>query len=162
MTPIFGTVSAVKIARFVAGIAICLLAVVLAGVASAGVSRHVSTTKVTVTFTDTSLRVAPDTHESGATTFVVLNTGKKHHVLVIAGPGVKGVHTANLAGGTSAKLTVTLRSGTYVFSDPVGLGIYDTQFLTVIRAATLSGKGNTNVVTPPVALPPMCGQYYTP
>ena len=148
-----------RIARFVAGIGGCLLALGLSGVAAADVSRQASAAKVTVTFTDTSLRVSPTTHDSGATTFVVLNKGKKHHVLVIAGPGVKGARTANLAAGTSAKLTVTLRSGTYVLSDPVGLGVYDSQFLSVIRATTLSAKGNGSVVGTPATLPPMCGQY---
>jgi hypothetical protein len=49
-----------------------------------------------------------------------------------------------------------------VLSDPIGLGVYDVQFLNVLKAAAVSGKGNSNVVAAPVAPPPMCGEYYTP
>ncbi len=96
------------------------------------------------------------------TTFVVLNKGKKHHVLAIEGPGLKGVQTSKLSSGGTTTLTVKLRPGSYVLSDPVGLGVYDVQFLSVVRASTITGKGNSNVVAAPVDPPPMCGQYYTP
>jgi hypothetical protein len=125
-------------------------------------SQQTTVANVTVTFTDTSLRVSAITRDAGMTTFVVLNKGKKRHVLAIEGPGLKGVQTSKLAAGGSVTLTVKLRPGSYVLSDPVGLGVYTVQFLSVLPAGAVSGKGNTNVVAPPVEPPPMCGQYYTP
>ena len=149
-------------ARFLAGIAVSLLALGLTDVAFAGVARQESAAKVTVTFTDTTLRVSAANPQSGTTTFVVLNKGKKLHVLAITGPGLRGMRTAKLAAGSSAKLTVTLRPGAYVLSDPVGLGVYNVQFLNVVRAVVVTSRGNSSVVTPPVDLPPMCGSYLTP
>ncbi len=147
--------------RLLAGILVSLFALGFAGMTSAH-SQQAKVAKVTVTFTDTTLRVSAITWDAGMTTFLVLNKGKKGHVLAIAGPGLKGVQTSKLVAGGTATLTVKLRPGSYVLSDPVGLGVYDVQFLSVLRAAVVSGKGNSNVVAPPVARPPMCGLYYTP
>jgi len=144
-----------------AGILVFVLALGLAGITSAR-TQQAKVAKVTVTFTDKTLRVSTITRDAGMTTFVVFNKGKKHHVLAIEGPGLKGVQTSKLAAGASATLTVNLRPGAYVLSDPVGLGVYDVQFLNVLKAAAVSGKGNSNVVAAPVAPPPMCGEYYTP
>lgn len=150
-----------RLVRPVVLIGACLLALGLAAVAPAGVSRtHVS--RVTVTFTDKTLHVSLVTPQSGMTTFVVLNKGKKHHVLAISGPGLKGVQTAKLGAGGSATLTVKLKPGAYVLSDPVGLGVYNVQFLNVVRATVVSARGDGSVVAPPVEPPPMCGQYFTP
>ena len=139
-----------------------LFALGLTGVAIASSSRHAMVTKVTVTFTDSTLHVTPTTPASGPTTFVVLNKGKKAHLLMVKGPGVAGAHTAKVAAGGSAKLTVQLRPGAYVLSDPVGLGQYNVMFLDVVRAAVLRAKGDGSVVAPEVEPPPMCGVYYTP
>ena len=146
---------------FLAGSLVSLVALGLAGMASA-YPQQAKVAKVTVTFTDSTLRVSAITRDAGMTTFVVLNKGKKHHVLAIEGPGLKGVQSSKLSAGATTTLTVKLRPGSYVLSDPVGLGVYDVQFLSVVKASTVSGKGNTNVVAPPVDPPPMCGQYYTP
>jgi hypothetical protein len=153
-----------KIERFIAPLAVSLLALCLTSLAPAGVARHASAgiAKVTVTFTDTTLRVSAANPESGTTTFIVVNKGKKHHVLAITGPGLTGTRTAKLAGGSRATLTVKLRPGAYVLSDPVGLGVYNVQFLNVVRAAVVSSSGGSSVVNPPVELPPMCGGTYTP
>jgi hypothetical protein len=141
-----------------------LLALGLTGVALAasGSTHKATVSKVTVTFSDTSLRASPTTPGSGPTTFVVLNKGKKAHVLVVRGPGVKGARTGKVAAGGVGRLTVTLRPGAYVLSDPVGLGEYNVMFLDVLKSAVVNGKGNGNVVAPEVELPPMCGLYYTP
>jgi hypothetical protein len=147
--------------RQLAGILVSLFALGLAGITSAH-SQQAKVAKVTVTFTDTTLRVSAITRDAGMTTFVVLNKGKKRHVLAIEGPGLNGVRTSKLVAGGKATLTVKLRPGSYVLSDPVGLGVYDVQFLSVLRASTVSGTGNSNVVAPPVKAPPMCGQYFTP
>ena len=137
------------------------LALAVTGIAPARSTQH-AVSKVTVTFTDSSLRASPTTPGSGVTTFVVVNRGKKVHALTVKGPGVKGVHSAKVAAGRSATLTVTLKAGAYVLSDPAGLGEYNVLFLDVIKAASLTAKGDGSVVAPPVDPPPMCGQYYTP
>jgi hypothetical protein len=147
---------------FLAGIAASLLALSLTGVAPAKVAGQATIAKVTVTFTDKTLRVSLATPQSGMTTFVVLNRGKKRHVLQIEGPGLKNVRTAKLVAGSKATLTVKLRPGAYVLSDPVGLGVYDVQFLNVVRATAVSGSGSSNTVQPAVTPPPMCGDYLTP
>jgi hypothetical protein len=142
-------------------IAASLLALALTGVAPARNVQH-AVSQVTVTFTDSSLRATPPTPASGTTTFVVVNRGKKAHALAVKGPGVKGAHTAKVKAGGTAKLTVTLRPGVYVLSDPVGLGQFNVLFLDVIKATSLTARGDGSVVAPPVDPPPMCGQYYTP
>jgi hypothetical protein len=148
-------------ARLVATVAGAVLALTLGGSALAAPARH-AVAKVTVTFTDKTLRVTPTTPSAGATTFVVKNLGKKVHVLVVKGPGVKGARSAKLSAGRTATLTVTLRPGAYVLSDPIGLGEYNVMFLDVIKSSAVQSKGDANVVAPDVELPPMCGQYFTP
>ncbi|HZO96961.1 MAG TPA: hypothetical protein VFB42_06280 [Gaiellaceae bacterium] len=143
-------------------LAAALLALVLPGPALAGAARRTAAAKVTVTFTDRALRVSPTTPSSGPTTFVVVNRGKRVHVLQVKGPGIKGRRTGKVPAGKSARLTVTLRPGAYVLSDPVGLGEYNVMFLDVIPGASVGAKGDASVVAPPVELPPMCGMYYTP
>jgi uncharacterized cupredoxin-like copper-binding protein len=151
-----------RLSLFRAVVAAAVLALGLSATGFGGVARHATVTKVTVTFTDTTFRLSSASLESGATTFVVVNTGKNRHVFAIKGPGINGLHTATLAAGRSAKLTVHLRAGAYVLSDPVGLGVYNVQFLDVLPAAVLTASGGTNVVAPPVTAPPMCGLTYTP
>jgi uncharacterized cupredoxin-like copper-binding protein len=141
--------------------AVSVVALVVSAVASAQVAKH-ATAQVTVTFTDTTLRVAPQNPEAGTTTFLVVNKGKKLHTLVISGPGVKSAHSAKIKPGASAKLTVKLQPGAYELSDPVGLGAYNVQFLDIVPATKVSSTGDTDVVTTAPPLPPMCGQSYTP
>jgi hypothetical protein len=135
-----------------------LLALGVTGVAFAASARH-AVSKVTVTFTDRTIRATPMTPGSGPTTFFVLNKGKKPHMLMVKGPGVRGAHTTTLAAGKSAQLSVTLRPGAYVLSDPIGLGAYNVLFLDVVKSASLTAKGDANVVTPTTETPPMCGIY---
>jgi hypothetical protein len=143
-------------------VAICVVALGSAGVAEANGKRHAAIARVTVTITDRSLRVSPLNPSSGATKFVVVNKGTKNHLLAITGPGLKGVRSGKVAGGGSATLTVKLRPGTYVLSDPVGLGAYTSAFLSVVKAVSMTGRGTDNKVVPEVELPPMCGMYITP
>jgi uncharacterized cupredoxin-like copper-binding protein len=58
--------------------------------------------------------VLPKTLTTGKYTFEASNQGKFPHDLAIDGPGVK-TKTSEIAAGSSAKLTVTLKSGTYDF-----------------------------------------------
>jgi hypothetical protein len=148
--------------RLTALLTASVLTLGVAAVAVAAPSRHAVAAKVTVTFTDKTLRVAPTTPASGETTFVVRNIGKKPHLLVVKGPGVNNARSPKLAAGGTGKLTVTLRPGAYVLSDPIGLGEYNVMFLDVIRSKAVQAKGDASVVAPPVEAPPMCGQYFTP
>ena len=151
-----------KIGRFGALIAVSAFALGLTGPADATVTRQATAATVTVTFTDTTLRVTPLNPGSGTTRFVVLNKGKKLHVLAIAGPGVKRVQSEKVAAGGRATLTVKLQRGVYVLSDPVGLGSFTSAFLDVVRSAVLTAHGNQSEVKPEVEVPPMCGMYFTP
>jgi hypothetical protein len=134
-----------------------VLTLALASTALGGVAHQASVARATVTFNDGSFGITPAALEAGATTFVVVNKGKKRHVFEISGPGLKAARTPALAAGTRATLTVTLRPGAYMLSDPVGLSAYNVQYIDVAPAAVLSATGDSSVVAPPVALPPMCG-----
>jgi len=137
-----------------------LVALGLSAVSSASAGR-VAVAKVTVTFTDTTLRVSPTTPGSGVTTFVVLNKGKKTHVLVVRGPGVKNAHTSSLRAGGHATLTLTLKPGAYALSDPIGLGEFNAVFLDVVRSTNVTAKGNGSVVNP-AGDDAMCGYPVSP
>ncbi|HEY0868798.1 MAG TPA: hypothetical protein VGD55_00220 [Acidothermaceae bacterium] len=142
---------------------LCTLAALVAvAPAGAALRAHGTAALVTVTVSDSAMRVSATSASSGPTTFVLVNHGKKLHALVISGPGVKKAQTQKVTAGHSAEITVTLRPGAYELSDPVGLGAYDVQFLDAIPATTVSATGSSAVVTPPAPLPPMCGQYYSP
>jgi hypothetical protein len=147
--------------RRLAGTALCLAVLVAAAVAPSGVAQTRLAAKVTVTFTDRTLRVSPTTPGSGPTTFVVANAGKKPHTLWVKGPGVKGVHTKKLAAGAHATLNVTLRPGAYTLSDPVGLGEYSVVFLDVVADASLSAKGDASVTGAAGGSSVMCGYQLT-
>src|SRR5579871_938925 len=75
---------------------------VLADASAAG-SSHSSLPNVTVTFTDHAMRVSTANPMAGSTTFVVVNHGKKRHLLQVAGPGVKAARTIALTAGKQAK-----------------------------------------------------------
>jgi hypothetical protein len=117
---------------------------------------------VVVTFTDAKLGLSAPGLEAGTTTFVVVNKGKKVHVLQVKGPGIRAMRTGKVPAGKSARLTVTLRPGAYVLSDPVGLGEYNVMFLQVLKPAVLHAKGDGSVVNPLPAPPPMCSPDFTP
>ena len=135
-----------------------VLALVPASVAGAA-GNGSAVAKVTVTFTDSALRVSPMTPGSGPTTFVVLNRGRKAHALFVEGPGLKNAHTSKLAAGGRATLTVKLRPGAYTLSDPAGLGEYRVVFLDVVASATLTAKGDANVSSSSDSAVGMCGVY---
>jgi hypothetical protein len=142
-------------------LSVAAVALATAGVADPAASQpsRSAVSKVTVTITDRALRVSPINPSSGMTTFVVVNKGKKQHLLSITGPGVKNVHSKKVAGGAAGTVSVTLRPGVYVLSDPVGLGAYTSAFLSVVKSVSMTGKGTDNKVQPELELPPMCGGY---
>jgi hypothetical protein len=145
-------------------VAASLLTLGITGVAVAASSsgRHTAVSKVTVTFTDTSLRASPTTPGAGPTTFIVRNKGRKVHALVVKGPGVIGARSAKISAGATGTLKVTLRPGAYVLSDPVGLGEYNVMFLDVLKPTVLRAAGDGSVVGPDMGPPPMCSPNFTP
>ena len=125
-------------------------------------TAHVSAVTATVTLSDRSFHVNPAILHAGTTVFVIRNTGKKGHAFAVSGPGVKSSHTATLRTGGSTKLTVKLRSGTYMLSDPVGLGAYSVQYVNVVPATEMTGNGSSNVVGASPNTGAMCGGSYAP
>lgn len=147
---------------FQAMIGLSVVALCTAGIALAGGTRQAAAAKVTVTFTDTKLGISNTNLEAGTTTFVVVNDGKKHHVLAISGPGLKSARTPKLGPGGTAKLTVRLKAGAYMLADPLGLGDYNVRFLSIAPAAVVSAKGNSSVVDTSTIPAGMCGTGYVP
>jgi hypothetical protein len=140
-------------------VSMLLLALVATAVAGA---RHSSISTVTVTVNDKTIRASSTAPASGKTVFVVVNRGKKPHAIEVEGPGVKGIRTPKLAAGARAKVSVTLRPGAYVLSDPIGLGEFNTLYLDVVKATDVTGSGTSSKPETPVELPPMCGYVYNP
>jgi hypothetical protein len=120
---------------------VLVLAFGLTGVAFAGVT-HLS---VTVTVTDTTLGISPAGLQAGIATFVVVNGGQKPHALAIVGPGLRNVHTPKLATGKRATLTVTLRTGAYVLSDPFSTS--NSHWLVVGPASVVRSSGKSSTGT---------------
>jgi hypothetical protein len=95
-------------------------AVALAGAAVGGVVAQARVAVPTVAVTLKEFKISTATKlRAGKVTLVVVNRGKIPHALKIAGPGVNA-KTAVLASGKSARLTVTLKDGTYQLWCPVG------------------------------------------
>lgn len=61
----------------------------------------------------------PDTLAAGHHSFLVVNSGKDNHSLVVEGPGVRTALPQQLTRGNSAQLDVDLKPGTYTFYCPV-------------------------------------------
>lgn len=144
-----------------ATVAVLIAALAVTGLSAGAGTRTAAAARVNVTITDRSFKVTPGVLQSGTTMFVVRNAGKKGHVFLISGPGLKGARTGLLGSGKTGTLTVTLRTGSYMLADPA-LGPYSAEYVNVIRAASLTASGNGSVVAPEVTLPPMCGATYTP
>jgi hypothetical protein len=117
----------------------------------------VRSVSVGVTLRDATFRLSNMNLGAGRTTFIVRNAGNKQHAFEISGPGVKKQRTKSLAPGSSTSLVVSLRSGAYVLSDPVGLSSYNVQFLSVVPSADVKGSGTSSVVAPPGNSASMCG-----
>jgi hypothetical protein len=151
------TLKGAALTRFLGALAVSAIAVASSAVAEGTAGTTAAT--VAVTITDQSLRVMPTEAGSGMTTFVVRNSGRKPHMLAIAGPGLKNARTARIAAGKDATLTVTLRTGTYMLYDPVGLSTYTAEYIDVTGATTLTGTGTSNVANPSASTPGMCGVF---
>jgi hypothetical protein len=145
-----------------AAASVLALSVAGAALATSFSDDRTTVSKIKVTFSDSGLRVSPTTPGAGPTTFVVRNQGRKVHVLVVKGPGVKGARTGKITAGATVTLKVTLRPGAYVLSDPVGLGEYNVMFLDVLKQTVLQARGDGSVVGPDMGPPPMCSPNFTP
>jgi uncharacterized cupredoxin-like copper-binding protein len=88
-----------------------LSAVIVFGKESEAKGAAETTSAVTVQAKEIEYKITLSTHKvhHGTITFVVKNAGKIAHNLTIQG----GKHTANIAPGKTAKLTVTLKKGAY-------------------------------------------------
>jgi hypothetical protein len=137
--------------------AVCVLALGLTGVGYAGTARQVVAAELTVTLTDTNLVLSRPGLRAGKATFVVVNKGQKFHVLAITGPGLKGVQTPKLAAGRRTTLTVKLRTGAYMLSDPVGLGPLKTSWLVVNPGSAISSGPNSARPNGPASTAPSGG-----
>jgi len=132
-------------------IVLSVLALGLVGVGLAGVTRHDAAANVNVTFTDTKLVVSHGTVQAGPATFVVVNKGRKSHVLTISGPGIVGVRSQEVKSGKSARLTVTLRKGAYMLADRIIRGSSSVRWLVVAAATPTSGSKREVQPFPPPA-----------
>jgi len=100
---------------------ITILAVLaLAGAAVAGVVAHASASKTSIHVTEREFRIGlpAKSAPAGPVELEIRNAGHYPHELAIAGPGVKA-RTPMIKPGKSAKLTVTLRAGSYSLWCPI-------------------------------------------
>ena len=98
---------------------VALAAAAGATVVSAGPASAASVTTVKAVETDFHIALSQKTFKAGKYTFVAQNKGQTTHALMISGPGVKMAMTKDISPGQSAKLTVTLKKGTYTYYCPV-------------------------------------------
>jgi hypothetical protein len=138
-----------------AAVAGAVLATALAGAGVVGVVAEAQVRVPTVAVTLKEYRITPAAKlKAGTVTLVVANKGKLPHALAIAGPGLSK-KTAMLAPGKTAKLTVTLKDGSYSLWCPVGnhasLGMRLTAKIGTGAAAGGGTAGATGTQSPPAA-----------
>jgi plastocyanin len=104
---------------FGAGFALALAGAAVGGLAAGPGAASPQVQVVRVTEKEFSLVPSTRKIAAGRVTFVAVDKGTFPHALAIAGKGVKA-KTAVLAPGKSARLTVTLKSGSYTIWCPVG------------------------------------------
>ncbi len=122
-------------------------AVALGGAAIGGAVAAAQATTPTVKVTMQEFRLtAPAKLPVGRVTIVAVNSGKLSHALAIRGPGVN-VRTPIVAPGRSARLSVSLKTGSYTLWCPVGNHASAGMKLTVRVAA--AGAAPAPPATPP-------------
>src|SRR4051794_16467380 len=98
------------------------IAVVVLGLGLVGgaLAQHsAGSTQANVTILDGKIKVSPASFTAGTLTFVAINKGKTSHALEIVGTGLKAKRTPTIAIGKTARLTITLKAGTYQMWDPL-------------------------------------------
>ena len=124
-------------------LAIALLGLGIVGGAFAGVSTGskvgAGSTQVNVSVLEGKLTVSATTLPTGTITLVVVNKGKLTHGIAIMGTGLSPKQTPTLAIGKTARLTVTLKAGTYHIWDPVRSSMSHAKVLTVKAPKASSG-----------------------
>lgn len=102
-------------------IAAAAFTVALLGAVTAGVVAHAGSSAKTVTVTEKEFKIGLSSKRvpAGAVTFLVRNTGKLTHALAVSGPGVKTKRTPMIKPGKTAKLSVTVKVGSYTLWCPV-------------------------------------------
>lgn len=135
-----------KLGRPSAVIAALVVGLTVPGVAFAGTAHHALAAEIHVTFTDTRLLISPAGLQPGLASFIVVNRGKKPHILAIKGPGLGTMRTQKVGPGTSATLVLRLVLGAYKLSDSAGLSSSNVRWL-VVRASNVVGPVRN--ATPP-------------
>ena len=103
-------------------VGVCLF-VVLPGCGGGGGKKTVapSGTRAATTIKETEYALTPGTikvSRAGRVTFLASNAGKMTHALEVEGNGVE-MKTSNIAPGKSAKLSLSLKPGTYDMYCPI-------------------------------------------
>jgi hypothetical protein len=121
-------------------------------------------TAITLQLRDTAAHFSQAAVQSGETTFVVTNLGKRPHSVELAGPGLRTIRTSKLASGKSTTLVVTLRPGAYsaTLLDTIGVSRAGVTWLQVNPRVVMKGTGTSGVVQPPPDPAAMCGDYFSP
>jgi uncharacterized cupredoxin-like copper-binding protein len=126
--------------------------------AAAAAQAQVAVPTVTVAMKEFTLTPSTTRLKAGRVTFVAVNRGKFPHALSIAGSGVKA-RTATVAPGKSARLTVTLKGGTYRLWCPVGTHASLGMELSLKVGGTVATGGAGGTVTTPATTTPDDGGY---
>jgi len=147
-----------RIRRHSALIPVGILALALAGVASTSslLPSHLSsggTATLRVTLTDQRLVLSHEGMRAGETTVILVKQGRRRHSLTISGPGLLREASRTVPAGKTAKLTLTLRKGAYLFADPL-LGATRARWVMVTPAGV---AGSNTRTTPPDSLTSTAG-----
>ncbi len=146
------------VSRKSVALAIASLGLAIAGVALAGVEtdfvRTAGASEIDVSLLEGRLAVSATTLTAGQITLVAVNKGKLTHGLAIMGTGLSPRRTPTIAVGKTARLTVTLKAGSYHIWDPVRSSMSHAKMLTVKAPKASSGNSvgsssssNSNVAT---------------
>ena len=113
--------------------------VALAGVETDFV-RTAGASEIDVSLLEGRLAVSATTLTAGKITLVAVNKGKLTHGLAIMGTGLSPRRTPTIAVGKTARLTVTLKAGSYHIWDPVRSSMSHAKMLTVKAPKASSGN----------------------
>ena len=115
----------------------------------AGTTTSLAAHHVVATESEYRIQLSATHLQAGATTFVALNKGHVAHSLEIDGPGVSDKRiTGTIAPGSSKRITVTLRKGSYEIYCPVdGHKQLGMEVHVSVGGATTSGQSPGGMTT---------------